>query len=121
MEAPTQARQWVLIASSDAIPEGQARTFDAEGVLVALARVQGQLFAVQDRCSHDDGPLGAGCLSGYGIQCPRHGARFDVRTGEVLSMPAIVPIGTFAVRETDGRVEVQLPTNVITAEDDDDW
>ena len=62
-------------------------------------------------------------MCGFAIQCPRHGARFDVRTGAVLSMPAIVPIRTYPVREQDGRVQVGLPrTAPVSAQDDgDDW
>jgi 3-phenylpropionate/trans-cinnamate dioxygenase ferredoxin subunit len=56
------------------------------------------IYAVANVCTHDDGPLGAGTLDGHQIECPRHGARFDVRTGDVTSLPAIVPVPTFAVK-----------------------
>jgi 3-phenylpropionate/trans-cinnamate dioxygenase ferredoxin component len=69
---------------------------------VALCNVDGTIYAVANVCSHDGGPLGEGRLLGYQIECPRHGARFDVRTGEVRALPAIVPIPTFAVK-VDGQ------------------
>ena len=65
---------------------------------VALCNVGGEIYAVANVCTHDDGPLGEGYLLGDEIECPRHGARFDVRSGEVKSLPAIVPIPTFAVK-----------------------
>jgi 3-phenylpropionate/trans-cinnamate dioxygenase ferredoxin subunit len=69
-----------------------------EGEQVALFNVDGQLYCIADVCSHDDGPVAEGPLSDHAIECPRHGARFDIRDGRVLSLPAIVPIATYAVR-----------------------
>ncbi|NKB88930.1 MAG: Rieske 2Fe-2S domain-containing protein [Acidobacteria bacterium] len=103
------ATEWFDVASSDEIAEGDVRTYAAGATRVVVARADGSLYAVQDRCSHDDGPLGEGCLEGFAVQCPRHGARFDVRTGGVLTAPAVVGIGTFEIRETDGRVQVAAP------------
>lgn len=111
-------KAWVEVAAASEVPEGEARTYTVESARIAVARVQGELYAVQDLCSHDDGPLGAGRLEGFEIQCPRHGARFDVRTGEVRRMPAILPITTFQVTEKDGKVLVALGSS---AGDDDDW
>jgi 3-phenylpropionate/trans-cinnamate dioxygenase ferredoxin subunit len=113
-------RTWIQVATATEIPEGEARTYDVGPGRVAVARVEGQLYAVQDLCSHDDGPLGAGNLDGYSIQCPRHGARFDVRTGAVTRMPAVAPIQTFPVMEKDGKVQVALPEGA-GADDEDDW
>lgn len=120
MKTPTAERRWLEIGSSEAIPEGEARTFAVEGTRIALARAGGKLYAVQDLCTHDDGPLGEGCLDGHAIQCPRHGARFDIRTGAVLSMPAIVPIGTFEVTEQGEVIRVAIDA-AHTADDEDDW
>lgn len=122
MNAGPPEMTWVQVASSDAIPEGEARSFSVDGTRVAVARAQGQLHAVEDVCSHDDGPLGAGCLDGFAIQCPRHGAKFDIRTGAVLSMPAVVGIRTLEVKEDGGVVFV----GVLAGDSDpsavgDDW
>ncbi|HJO04552.1 MAG TPA: non-heme iron oxygenase ferredoxin subunit [Acidobacteriota bacterium] len=118
----TATPKWIEVAASDSIADGEARTFAVDGRRIAVARAEGELFAVQDLCTHDDGPLGEGRLQGHAIQCPRHGAQFDVRTGEVLSMPAVVPIATFPVQEQDGKVLVGMPevTNT-TADSGDDW
>lgn len=92
----------------DDFPTGQVRVVDADGQRVAVANVDGQLYAFEDRCSHDDGPLGEGELEGCQVECPRHGARFDVRTGAALCMPAVVPIETFPVHLADGAVSIEL-------------
>ena len=60
-------------------------------------------------CSHDDGPVAEGELDGYEIECPRHGARFDVRSGKVLSFPAIVDIPAYEARVEDGEVQIAFP------------
>ena len=71
----------------------------------------GALYAIEDRCTHDDGPLAEGefdvdeCV----VSCPRHGAEFDVRTGRALTLPAYVPVDTFAVEELDGRIYLTVP------------
>lgn len=116
-----ETRKWVEVAAPDEIPEGEARTFDIEGIRVAVARAKGQLYAIQDLCSHDDGPLGEGELEEFAIVCPRHGAKFDVRTGAVLAMPAVAPIETFPVMEKDGKVMVGIRDDEDLPADDDSW
>lgn len=119
-DSDTQSRTWVEVASSDDIPEGEVRTYAVGPGDIAVARRDGQLYAVQDLCTHDDGPLGEGELVGFEIECPRHGARFDIRTGAVKRMPAIAPIATFPVMEKDGRVSVALPEGA-SESTGDDW
>jgi 3-phenylpropionate/trans-cinnamate dioxygenase ferredoxin subunit len=89
---------FVKVASMSDIPAGRVKIVEIEDEDVALCNVGGDIYAVANVCTHDDGPLGEGYLTGDEIECPRHGARFDVRSGEVKSLPAIVPIPTFAVR-----------------------
>ncbi|HXE73082.1 MAG TPA: non-heme iron oxygenase ferredoxin subunit [Candidatus Nitrosotenuis sp.] len=89
-------------------PEGEVRCVRCNGDRVAIARVAGRLYAFEDRCTHDDGPLGEGELEGFQVICPRHGARFDVRDGSVVAMPAVFPITTYPVEVKDGEVEVLL-------------
>ena len=108
-DTTTQAGRWVEVAAADEIAEGEVKTFEVEGERIAVARSYGQLHAVQDVCSHDDGPLGDGTIDGHCIVCPRHGAKFDVRTGEALTMPAVSPIESFPVKEEDGVVVLALP------------
>ena len=80
------------------VPVNGMKIISAAGRRIALCDVAGVLYAIEDRCTHDDGPLGAGTLDGGEVECPRHGARFDVRTGTATRMPAIVPVRTFPVR-----------------------
>lgn len=121
--ANEQTRRWVEVAEAGNVAEGEVHTYSVEGRHVAVARANGQLYAVQDICTHDDGPLGEGELDEFAIECPRHGARFDVRTGEVLRMPAIQPIDTFPVMERDGKILVAVPDEKreAIAVDDEDW
>ena len=100
---------WIRVARQEEIPHGQIRVFEAGEESIAICRTTtGALFAVEDVCTHDGGPLGEGVLDEYAIECPRHGARFDMRTGAVVCMPAVVPVRTFPVREEAGEVFVQV-------------
>ncbi|GBD10377.1 Benzene 1,2-dioxygenase system ferredoxin subunit [bacterium HR23] len=103
------AERWIAVASPRDIPPGTARVVQAGGRSLAVCNVDGQFFAVQNLCTHDGGPLGEGVLFGYAIECPRHGARFDVRTGAVLALPAVRPIQTFKTRIQGDKIEVALP------------
>jgi len=78
-----------------------------DGFEVAVFNVGGQFYAVEDVCTHDGGTLADGEVEGYEIECPRHGARFDLRTGQVTAPPAYEAITTYAVRIRDDRVEVR--------------
>lgn len=98
----------VRLAKLAELPEGRARAFDAGGVRVVLCRVGDRAYALEDCCSHDDAPLGDARLEGHSIECPRHGARFDVRDGSVLRMPAAAPVRTFAVSVERGEVYVEV-------------
>jgi len=100
---------YIKVAAESAVAEGQARVFDVEGdERVVLCKVAGKCYAIADICTHDGGPLGEGDLDGYEIICPRHGARFDVRTGAVLAFPAIMPVASYAVMVADGDVLVKI-------------
>ncbi len=116
-----ETRKWIDVANADGIADGEVKTFQVEAQRVAVARANGQLYAVQDLCSHDDGPLGDGDLEEYAIVCPRHGAKFDIRTGAVLAMPAAAPIETFPVMEKDGRIHVALKDHDDDVVADDSW
>lgn len=89
---------FVKVAQVSDIAPGQVKVIEVEDEDVALCNVDGRIYAIADVCTHDDGPLGQGHLHGHQIECPRHGARFDVRTGDALTLPAIVAIPTFEVK-----------------------
>ncbi len=99
-----------LCALAD-LPEGGARVFEVDGLSLAAARSATKVFVVENRCSHDDGPLGAGRVVGTEIECPRHGARFDLATGRPTRMPAVTPIETFTATIEGGDVFVDTPEN----------
>ena len=86
------------VATLDEIPDCGRKSvvFDDRAVLVL--RIGGDVYAVEDVCSHDGQPLTDGVLEGTAIECPRHGARFDVRNGRPLCMPAVEPIATYEVK-----------------------
>ena len=90
------------------VPPGTARRVIAGDREIALYNVDGELYATDDICSHEEASLSDGELIGHVVECPLHGARFDVRTGKPLSLPAVVPVETFPVRVVDGKVEVEV-------------
>jgi 3-phenylpropionate/trans-cinnamate dioxygenase ferredoxin component len=89
---------WTRAASLSQVPPGTVAYADIDGVRVAICNTGDGVYAVDDVCTHDGGPLDQGELSGFNIECPRHGARFDVRTGKVTALPAIIPLDTYPVK-----------------------
>lgn len=98
----------VAVAKAAEIAPGQMRIVEAGGERIALCNVGGTFYAVLDLCTHDDGPLGEGTLKGEVVECPRHGARFDVKTGAAVRMPAIAPVRIFPVRVEAGAILVEV-------------
>jgi 3-phenylpropionate/trans-cinnamate dioxygenase ferredoxin subunit len=86
------------VAKCSDVPPGAATRVEIDGVEVLLCNVGGELYAVEDVCTHDGGPLDQGELEGSRIMCPRHGALFDVTTGRALTLPAVMPLETYVVR-----------------------
>jgi len=76
---------------------------------VAVFNIAGKYFAIGDVCSHDDGPVGEGVVADMQIECPRHGARFDLATGKVLSLPAAIDIPAYPVRVVGDEIQVGFP------------
>ncbi|MBI2362389.1 MAG: non-heme iron oxygenase ferredoxin subunit [Elusimicrobia bacterium] len=98
-----------VVAKEADIPPGTMKVVELGGVRIAVCNVEGVFYAVEDVCTHDDGPLGEGSLKGGELECPRHGARFDVKSGAARRMPAVVPVRTFPVKVVAGSVEVEAP------------
>ena len=98
----------VRIAKKSDLGEGTAHRVVVEGTEVLLCNVGGEIYAVEDICTHDGGALDQGELEGVRIVCPRHGANFDVRTGEALTLPAIMPLPTYEVRVDGDDVYVTV-------------
>lgn len=100
--------EWFSVTRADQLGPGQREVFDIEGYYIVIFNVDGRYYAVEDQCTHDDDPLSEGYLDGHQIECPRHGARFDIRTGEVLCLPAVRPIRHFDVRVEHGAVQILI-------------
>jgi 3-phenylpropionate/trans-cinnamate dioxygenase ferredoxin subunit len=99
--------RYVKVARADEIPPGEKKIVEVDGLLVVLVNLDGEFYAIEDVCTHDGGPLGEGELEGHELICPRHGARFDVRTGDALTLPAFEPAPTYEVRLENGDVLVE--------------
>jgi 3-phenylpropionate/trans-cinnamate dioxygenase ferredoxin subunit len=99
---------FVTVARVEDLKPGEVQVFEVGYDYVAVANIDGELCAFADICTHDGGPLVEGDLEGRVVTCPRHGARFDVCTGDVLSLPAVVPLPTYEVRAVDGEVQVRV-------------
>jgi 3-phenylpropionate/trans-cinnamate dioxygenase ferredoxin subunit len=100
--------EWLKVAQVGQIPEGQVKVVQAKDQRLAVACVGGSYFALQDLCTHDDGPLGEGQMWGELVECPRHGARFNVKTGQAVTLPAVLPVKTFPVKVTGEDILVEV-------------
>ena len=98
--------RYITVAKTAEIGPGEREIYDIEGYYIAVFNVGGNYYAIEDVCSHDDGPVAEGELYGYEIECPRHGARFDIRNGAVTRMPAVLPIQWFPVRVEGDEIQV---------------
>jgi len=98
----------MIVAKRSDVPPGTTKRVEVDGVGVLLCNVDGELYAVEDLCTHDGGPLDQGELEGYRIMCPRHGALFDVTTGAALTPPAVAPLPTYRVRIVGDEVDLSL-------------
>jgi 3-phenylpropionate/trans-cinnamate dioxygenase ferredoxin subunit len=95
------------VARADELQPGAWRTADVDGTPIVVFNLGGALYAIEDVCTHDGGQLTGGHVEGDEIVCPRHGARFSIRTGEALTAPAYEPTATFPVRVEDGEIQVR--------------
>jgi 3-phenylpropionate/trans-cinnamate dioxygenase ferredoxin subunit len=100
--------EFVTVATVGEVPPGERIVVELDDSFVAVFNIVGEFYAIADLCTHDDGPLAGGELHGYVIECPRHGATFDVRTGEVLSWPATQPVPRYEVRVVGDEVQIAL-------------
>ncbi|MEW5943716.1 MAG: non-heme iron oxygenase ferredoxin subunit [Pseudomonadota bacterium] len=98
---------WTNVAKAEDFPPGTRRVVDVEGTAIAVFNLGGEYYAIEDTCTHDGGELASGEVEGGIITCPRHGARFSIKTGAVLAPPAYEPVATFPVRIEGGVVQVR--------------
>lgn len=96
------------IADVKDVPAGEVKVFDLKGRSIAVANTGEKFYACANVCTHDGGPLGEGMLWGDQVECPRHGARFDLKTGRATVFPAVVPVKTYAVQVDGDDVMVEV-------------
>jgi 3-phenylpropionate/trans-cinnamate dioxygenase ferredoxin subunit len=101
--------EYLDIAPVTDLPPGERLFVEIEAKPIVIFNIAGQYFSIADVCSHDDGPVGEGDVDGYNITCPRHGAQFDIRTGKVVQMPAVVDIPAYPVRVAEGMLQLGIP------------
>lgn len=98
----------ITVASTSGIAPGEMRAVDVDGISVLLCNVDGEFFAIRDECTHECFPLSEGKLAGHSVTCALHGASFDVRTGEVLALPAYEAVTTYQVRVEGEDVSIAV-------------
>ena len=101
--------EYIPIGTVDELQAGQRIFIDIDEMQIVVFNISGYYYAIADVCSHDDGPVGEGILEDFEIGCPRHGARFDIRTGKALALPAFVDIPAYPVRIVNGQIEIGIP------------
>lgn len=101
--------EFMVITPASELPNGERLFVDLGDKPIVVFNIAGQYYAIGDVCTHDDGPLGDGVLEGNHVVCPRHGAEFDVRTGQAVQMPAVVDIPAYPVRIVDGNIMIGIP------------
>ena len=106
---PTENLEYIEIAPDSELPNGQRLFVDVGDRPIVIFNIAGRFFAIGDVCSHDDGPLGDGMIEGFNVVCPRHGAEFDVRTGQAVQMPAVVDIPAYPVQVRNGTIFIGVP------------
>ena len=97
---------FVTAATTDELEPGDRIVVEIDDVWVVIFNVGGAFYAVQDQCTHEAYDLSEGHLDGYALECAKHGAQFDIRTGKVLAPPALVPVRTYEVRVVGDEIQV---------------
>jgi nitrite reductase/ring-hydroxylating ferredoxin subunit len=100
--------QFFSVAKVSEIPERSAKCVEVAGRRIALFNLNGMIYALQDDCSHEGGPLSEGEIEGSEVTCPWHGARFDIKSGKVLLDPAPDDVARYNVRVTGENIEVEV-------------
>lgn len=98
---------WINVVAINDLAPGAHMAVEIEGAAIVLFHLDGEFYAIEDVCSHDGSEISSGCVIDGSIECPRHGARFDIRSGEVTAPPAYEAIDTFPVQVVAGVVQVR--------------
>jgi 3-phenylpropionate/trans-cinnamate dioxygenase ferredoxin subunit len=98
---------WIDVCAENALANGENIVIDVDGTEVAVFKIAGQFYAIEDVCTHDGAEIASGELDGDEIVCPRHGARFCVKTGEVKCAPAYENVEVFPIQIENGKVQIK--------------
>ena len=101
--------EFVEIAPASELPNGERLFLEVGDRAIVIFNIADEFYAIKDQCSHEDLELGDGDLNGYDLTCEQHGAHFDVRTGEALTLPAVDPVPAYPMRVRSGMLEIGLP------------
>ena len=99
---------WLKAALIGEIPAGRVKLLENGDQRIAVCNVENAFHCIDDVCTHDGGPLDQGELDGCEIECPRHGARFDVTNGRATCLPAVAPVRVYPVRVENGEIQIQV-------------
>ena len=101
----------LTVGPVEELPPGEVKIVRAGELAIGVYNLKGEYFAIEDRCSHDDGPLAEGPFDpdSCTVECPRHGSLFDLRTGRPRTLPAYLPVETFPVHVVDGTIKLEVP------------
>jgi 3-phenylpropionate/trans-cinnamate dioxygenase ferredoxin subunit len=99
---------FVSVGTIDDVPPGTVKVYEIGNREIAVCNASGKIYAIDNVCTHDQGSLDQGVLIGCEVECPRHGARFDVRSGEVTVGPARLPVDTFPVRVDGDEIQIDV-------------
>ena len=101
---------YIKVAQIDELPDNSRKVIAVEDVAIVLFNISGTIYAIEDRCTHDDGPLAEGEITKTcQIECPRHGAKFDIKTGKAISFPAFEPTNIYEVKIKGNDVWIESP------------
>jgi len=103
------ATRYVRVGHASDVSVGRAEVFDVEDRKIAVFRLEDGFYAIEDICTHDGGPLAEGEIEDHDVICPRHGARFDIKTGAALTLPAVAPVESYPVRVDGNELYIGLP------------
>lgn len=101
--------EFVKVCNIGDIAEGERYHFEFEDETLVIFKVNDKFYAIADVCTHDGGPLEDGELDGYEVECPRHGARFDIRSGDAVRFPAVTPVPSYRTKVEGDELYVESP------------
>ena len=99
--------EWINAVKADKLKPGKHVVVEVDDAMIVIFNLNGEFYALEDVCTHDGSEIASGCVIGENIECPRHGAQFNIKTGEVAAPPAYEPIDTFPLQVVDGVVQVK--------------